>query len=199
MIFEGERINTSDNNLLGTFVLQGIPPEPRNAVKLTEYFDIDADGILTVVAEDMKSGSKNVITVKNNKGKLSSDEIKRMVQDSEKYKEDDEKHRKKVDLRNTFETYAIKMRSMISNNGGMLSSKDKKNIKNAVNNAVQWLESSELGKTDDIIDKMKALQNLCDPIVDKLYQQGDTDSPPSTRSGSVASKFSKILRSFGFL
>ncbi|XP_026443314.1 heat shock 70 kDa protein 3-like [Papaver somniferum] len=147
----------------------------------------------------MKSGSKNVITVKNNKGKLSSDEIKRMVQDSEKYKEDDEKHRKKVDLRNTFETYAIKMRSMISNNGGMLSSKDKKNIKNAVNNAVQWLESSELGKTDDIIDKMKALQNLCDPIVDKLYQQGDTDSPPSTRSGSVASKFSKILRSFGFL
>ncbi|XP_026379144.1 heat shock cognate 70 kDa protein 2-like [Papaver somniferum] len=195
-VYEGERTRISDNNLLGTFNLHGIPPAPCGVAKFPTYFDISADGILTVFAENKESGSKNTITIKNNIGRLSSSEIKRLVREAEKYKLDDEKHRKKVELRNTFETYAFKMRSMVYLSGGTLSLDDQEKVENAVYKATQWLSNNEVGKTDEINGRMKALQNVWDPIISKLYQQGDTDSSPS--SSTDAPKFQKILRSLGF-
>lgn len=199
-VYEGERSRTSDNNLLGTFKLDGILPAPHGVAKFPTYFDINADGILTVFAENKESGNKNMITIKNTKGRLSSAEIKRLVLEAEKYKLDDEEHKKKVELRKSFETYTLKMiRKMILNNcRRMLSVDDQKKIRNALYKATRWLDNNELGKTDEINHKMKALQNVCDPILAKLYQQGDAGGGPSTRSISAPPKFQKIMRSFGF-
>ncbi|XP_026378695.1 heat shock 70 kDa protein 18-like [Papaver somniferum] len=189
-VYEGERISTRDNYLLGEFLLNGVLPAPRRVAKLTAYFDIDADGISTVSAEDEKSGSKNMITITNNKERLSSSEIQRLVLEAEEYKSEDQKHK---ELRNSFEMYALKMRNMVDNSGGMLSSDEEKKIENAVYNALQWLDSNEFSKIDDINSNMKALQKVCDPIIDKLYQPGGIDNFPTT-----IQKIRNILRCLPF-
>merc|ERR1719356_967018 len=107
-VYEGERSRTRDNNLLGKFELSGIPPAPRGVPQITVCFDIDANGILNVSAEDKTTGQKNKITITNDKGRLSKDDIERMVQEAEKYKAEDEEHKKKVDAKNALENYAYK-------------------------------------------------------------------------------------------
>ncbi|XP_026379118.1 probable mediator of RNA polymerase II transcription subunit 37e [Papaver somniferum] len=164
-VYEGERTMTSDNNLLGNFTLHGISPAPRGISKMTLCFDIDADGILTVFAEDNTSGSKNQTTITNDKGRFSKDEIERLVQEAEKYKSEDEDHKKKVQLRNSFEEYVDKMKNMVS---GKRSSAGKKKMEDAINKAVQWLNSNELGDLDDINDQMKELEKVCRPIPTKM-------------------------------
>ena len=112
-VFEGERAKTRDNHLLGKFELSGIPPAPRGVPQITVCFDIDANGILNVSAEDKTTGQKSKITITNDKGRLSKDEIEKMVSDAEKYKEEDEQHKKKVEAKNTLENYAYNMRNTI--------------------------------------------------------------------------------------
>merc|ERR1712146_117170 len=116
-VFEGERSRTRDNNLLGKFELSGIPPAPRGVPQITVCFDIDANGILNVSAEDKTTGQKNKITITNDKGRLSKEEIERMVQEAEKYKEEDEAHLKKVEAKNSLENYAYSMRNTINEEG----------------------------------------------------------------------------------
>merc|ERR1719203_342554 len=96
-VFEGERSRTRDNNLLGKFELSGIPPAPRGVPQINVCFDIDANGILNVSAEEKNPGQKNKITITNDKGRLSKEDIERMVQEAEKYKSEDENHKKKVE------------------------------------------------------------------------------------------------------
>ncbi|MDG6100291.1 molecular chaperone DnaK, partial [Alteromonas sp. ZYF713] len=103
-VYEGERTRTRDNNLLGKFELSGIPPAPRGVPQITVCFDIDANGILNVSAEDKTTGQKNKITITNDKGRLSKEEIEKMVQEAEKYKSEDEEHKKKVEAKNALET-----------------------------------------------------------------------------------------------
>lgn len=110
-VYEGERARTKDNNLLGKFELSGIPPAPRGVPQINVVFDIDANGILNVSAEDKTTGIKNKITITNDKGRLSKEEIERMVQEAEKYKADDEALKKKVDAKNALENYAYNMRN----------------------------------------------------------------------------------------
>ncbi|XP_026444477.1 probable mediator of RNA polymerase II transcription subunit 37e [Papaver somniferum] len=171
-VFEGERTKTSDNNLLGQFKLEGIPPQPRQVPQVTVCFDMDADGILNVFAEDKKSGNKNMLTISNNKGRLSTAEISRLVLEAEKYKSEDEEHRNKVKSRNSFEDYAYGMMNTIDSIGCKLALKDKKKIRDAVNSALQWLGNNELAHTDVTNDKMKELQNVCNPIISKMHKQG---------------------------
>merc|ERR1712167_51593 len=113
-VFEGERSMTRDNNLLGKFELQGIPPAPRGVPQINVCFDIDANGILNVSAEDKTTGNKNKITITNDQGRLSKDEIERMVQEAEKYKAEDEEHKKKVEAKNSLENYAYNMRNTLN-------------------------------------------------------------------------------------
>merc|ERR1712193_212270 len=110
-VYEGERSRTRDNNLLGKFELTGIPPAPRGVPQINVIFDIDANGILNVSAEDKTTGKKNKITITNDKGRLSKEDIERLVQEAEKYKEEDEAHTKKIEAKNSLENYAYSMRN----------------------------------------------------------------------------------------
>ncbi|CAN7014695.1 unnamed protein product [Brassica oleracea var. botrytis] len=144
-VYEGERARTKDNNLLGKFELSGIPPAPRGVPQITVCFDIDANGILNVSAEDKTTGQKNKITITNDKGRLSKDEIEKMVQEAEKYKSEDEEHKKKVEAKNALENYAYNMRNTIHDDkiGEKLPAADKKKIEDSVEEAIQWLDGTK--------------------------------------------------------
>uniref|UniRef100_A0A0D3AEW4 Uncharacterized protein n=1 Tax=Brassica oleracea var. oleracea TaxID=109376 RepID=A0A0D3AEW4_BRAOL len=190
-VYEGERARTKDNNLLGKFELSGIPPAPRGVPQITVCFDIDANGILNVSAEDKTTGQKNKITITNDKGRLSKDEIERMVQAAEKYKTEDEDHKKKVEAKNALENYAYNMRNTIRDEkiGEKLAADDKKKIEESIEAAIEWLEGNQLAECDEFEDKMKELESICNPIIAKMYQGGeggpagaggmDDDVPPS--------------------
>jgi L1 cell adhesion molecule like protein len=173
-VFEGERSRTRDNNLLGKFELSGIPPAPRGVPQITVCFDIDANGILNVSAEDKTTGQKNKITITNDKGRLSKDDIEKMVQDAEKYKSEDEEHRKKIESKNSLENYAYNMRNTIRDEkvAGNLDPDDKKKIEDAIEAAIQWLDQNQLAESDEFDDKMKELEGICNPIIARMYQGG---------------------------
>ncbi len=173
-VYEGERARTRDNNLLGKFELSGIPPAPRGVLEITVCFDIDANGILNVSAEDKTTGQKNKITITNDKGRLSKDDIEKMVQDAEKYKSEDEDHKKKIESKNGLENYAYNMRNTIKDDkiASNLDPADKKKIEDAVEAAIQWLDQNQLAESDEFDDKMKELESICNPIIARMYQGG---------------------------
>jgi L1 cell adhesion molecule like protein len=171
-VFEGERSRTKDNHLLGKFELTGIPPAPRGVPQINVAFDIDANGILNVSAEDKTTGQKNKITITNDKGRLSKDDIERMVQEAEKYKAEDEAHKDKIEAKNGLENYAYSMRNTINDEkvAGALSADDKKTIEEAVNSTVDWIEANQLAEKEEFEHKQKELEGVCNPIIQKMYQ-----------------------------
>jgi L1 cell adhesion molecule like protein len=171
-VYEGERSRTKDNNLLGKFELSGIPPAPRGVPQINVIFDIDANGILNVSAEDKTTGNKNKITITNDKGRLSKDEIERMVQEAEKYKAEDEQHKKKIEAKNSLENYAFNMRNTIRDDkvASKLDPADKKKIEEEVESTIQWLDSNQLAEVDELEHKLKELEGICSPIISKMYQ-----------------------------
>ncbi|KAK7329910.1 hypothetical protein VNO77_24092 [Canavalia gladiata] len=196
-VYEGERARTKDNNLLGKFELTGIPPAPRGVPQINVCFDIDANGILNVSAEDKTAGVKNKITITNDKGRLSKEEIEKMVKDAERYKAEDEEVKKKVEVKNSLENYAYNMRNTIRDEkiGGKLSPDDKQKIEKAVEDAIQWLEGNQLAEVDEFEDKQKELEGICNPIIAKMYQGGDApmaDDGPAGGSGSASGAGPKI-------
>ncbi|TYH23984.1 hypothetical protein ES288_A03G055400v1 [Gossypium darwinii] len=185
-VYEGERTRTRDNNLLGKFELSGIPPAPRGVPQITVCFDIDANGILNVSAEDKTTGQKNKITITNDKGRLSKEEIEKMVQEAEKYKSEDEEHKKKVEAKNALENYAYNMRNTVKDEkiGAKLNPADKKSIEDAVEQTINWLDSNQLAEADEFEDKMKELENMCNPIIAKMYQ-GAGGEPAAGKTGEA--------------
>uniref|UniRef100_A0A6N2NCH5 Uncharacterized protein n=1 Tax=Salix viminalis TaxID=40686 RepID=A0A6N2NCH5_SALVM len=194
-VYEGERTRTRDNNLLGKFELSGIPPAPRGVPQITVCFDIDANGILNVSAEDKTTGQKNKITITNDKGRLSKDDIEKMVQEAEKFKSEDEEHKKKVEAKNALENYAYNMRNTVKDDkiSSKLAADDKKKIEDAIDQAIHWLDSNQLAEADEFEDKMKELESICNPIIAKMYQGAgggdmggamDDDTPPASGSGA---------------
>ena len=137
-VYEGERTRTRDNNLLGKFELSGIPPAPRGVPQITVCFDIDANGILNVSAEDKSTGQKNKITITNDKGRLSKEEIEKMVRDSETYKSEDEEHKKKVEAKNSLENYAYNIRNTVRDEqiAAKMDPSDKKKIEDALEETI---------------------------------------------------------------
>ncbi|KHN14134.1 Heat shock 70 kDa protein [Glycine soja] len=198
-VFEGERARTKDNNLLGKFELTGIPPAPRGVPQINVCFDIDANGILNVSAEDKTAGVKNKITITNDKGRLSKEEIEKMLKDAERYKAEDEEVKKKVEAKNSLENYAYNMRNTIKDEkiGEKLSPDEKEKIEKAVEDAIQWLEGNQLAEVDEFEDKQRELEGICNPIIAKMYQgaaarpggdvpTGDDDMPGAGGAGSGA-------------
>ncbi|KAL7099560.1 hypothetical protein ACP275_09G091800 [Erythranthe tilingii] len=177
-VYEGERPMTKDNNLLGKFELKGIPPAPRGVPQINVCFDMDANGILNVSAEDKTAGVKNKITITNDKGRLSKDEIERMVHEAEKYKAEDEGVKKKVEAKNALENYAYNMRNTVKDDkiGSKLGG-EKTKIEKAIDEAIDWLERNQLAEVEEFEDKLKDLENLCNPIISKMYQGGAGDVP----------------------
>lgn len=179
-VYEGERARTKDNNLLGKFELSGIPPAPRGVPQINVTFDIDANGILNVSAEDKTAGVKNKITITNDKGRLSKDEIERLVQEAERYKAEDEEVKKKVEARNALENYAYNMRNTVRDEkfAAKLAPEDKTTIEKAVDDGLEWLEKNQLAEVDELEDKLKELEGVCNPIIAKMYQAGGAGDVP---------------------
>jgi len=173
-VFEGERSRTKDNNLLGKFELSGIPPAPRGVPQINVIFDIDANGILNVSAEDKTTGKREKITITNDKGRLSKDEIERMVSEAEKYKSEDEEHQKRVEARNALENYAYNMRNTTRDEkvSSKLEPADKEALDKAVEDAIKWLDDNQLAEVDELEDKLKELEGTCAPIISKMYGGG---------------------------
>ncbi|KXZ53595.1 hypothetical protein GPECTOR_6g512 [Gonium pectorale] len=188
-VYEGERARTKDNNLLGKFELTGIPPAPRGVPQINVIFDIDANGILNVSAEDKTTGNKNKITITNDKGRLSKDEIERMVQEAEKYKADDEELKKKVEAKNSLENYAYNMRNTIREEkvASQLSASDKETMEKKLTEAMDWLEHNQMAEVEEFEHKLKELEGVCNPIITRLYQGGAGGMPGGAPTGAAPS------------
>jgi len=171
-VFEGERAMTKDNNLLGKFHLDGIPPAPRGVPQIEIVYDIDANGILNVSACDKSTMKSNQITITNEKGRLSQEEIDRMVQEAEKYKEEDESNKAKVESKNGLENYCYTMKNTLTEEKlkEKFEEADKKKIEEAVDEALSWLDKNQLAEKDEFEAKQKDLEAIVNPIMMKVYQ-----------------------------
>ena len=154
-VFEGERAMTKDNNKLGTFELNGIPPAPRGVPQIDVEFDIDANGILNVSAKDKSTGKSNKITITNDKGRLSKADIERMVNEAEKYKEEDDKQRQRIAARNQLESYVFTVKQAAEDTGDKLQSEDKETISRVCSETVSWLDNNALAEVDEYEFKLK--------------------------------------------
>ncbi|CAF1236515.1 unnamed protein product, partial [Didymodactylos carnosus] len=171
-VFEGERSMTKDNHLLGNFELSGIPPAPRGVPQIEVTFDIDANGILNVSAVDKSTGRENKITITNDKGRLSKDEIERMVSDAEKYKKEDETQRDRITAKNSLESYCFNMKTTMNDDklAGKISADDKTKVTTTIDEALKWLEANQLAEKEEFEHKLKEVEKTCSPIMTKLYQ-----------------------------
>ena len=170
-VYEGERAMTKDNHLLGKFDLTGIPPAPRGVPQIEVTFDIDANGILNVSASDKSTGKQNKITITNDKGRLSKEEIEKMVTDAEKFKADDEKQKERISAKNGLESYCFNMKTTIDDDNlkDKISDDDKKKIGDKCDEAIKWLDSNQLAEVDEFKDKQREVEAVCNPIITKLY------------------------------
>jgi heat shock protein 1/8 len=171
-VFEGERPMTKDNHLLGKFNLEGIPPSPRGTPQIEVTFDIDANGILNVSAVDKATNKQNKITITNDKGRLSKDEIEKMVQDAEKYKVEDEIIKARVEAKNALENYCYSMKNTLSepNLKEKFSNEEKKTIEEACAAGLQWMEANAEAEAPEFEAKKKELEAQLSPIMMKAYQ-----------------------------
>ena len=190
-VFEGERSMTRDNHLLGNFELSGIPPAPRGVPQIEVTFDIDANGILNVSAVDKSTGRENKITITNDKGRLSKEEIERMVTDAEKYKKEDEVQRDRISAKNSLESYCFNMKTSISDDkiAAKISAEDKTKITETIETALKWMETNQLAEKEEFEHKLKEVEKICSPIMTKLYG-GDASAHAGGMPGHGGAKSS---------
>lgn len=171
-VYEGERAMTKDNNLLGKFELSGIPPAPRGVPQIEVTFDIDANGILNVSAMDKSTNKVNKITITNDKGRLSKEEIEKMVADAEKYKREDETQRERIASKNSLEAYCFNMKQTIEDEkvSSKIGADEKTKVVEAVEGALKWLEANQTAEKDEYDHKLKEIEKVCSPIITKMYQ-----------------------------
>jgi len=177
-VFEGERPMTKDNHLLGKFDLNNIPPAPRGVPQIEVTFEIDANGILQVSAEDKGTNNKEKITITNDQNRLTPEDIERMINDAEKFADEDAKLKGKVEARNELESYAYSLKNQLSDKeklGGKLSDEDKEKIEEVVNEKIAWLEENAEADAEEMKAQKKEMEEIVQPIIAKLYQGG---APP---------------------
>jgi len=171
-VFEGERAMTKDNNLLGKFHLDGIPPAPRGVPQIEITYDIDANGILNVSASDKSTGKQAQITITNDKGRLSEADIDRMVQEAEQFRKEDDMNRQKIEAKNGLENYCYSMKNTLQEEKlkEKFQGEDKDKITKGVDETLEWLEKNQLAEKDEFEAKQKDLEAIVNPIMMKVYQ-----------------------------
>jgi len=181
-VYEGERaINAKGNNLLGRFELSGIAPAPRGIPQIEVSFDIDSNGILNVSAVEKSSGKSSKVTITNERGRLSKDEIDRMVNEAEKFKKEDEEVMARITAKNSVESYAYNLKNTL--NDDVLKDKwlsnDKEVLEKAVTETISWLESHREETKEAYEEALKKLEKVAMPIMTKMYQGagGSTSEP----------------------
>jgi len=172
-VFEGERSMTKDNRLLGKFELSGIPPAPRGVPQIEVSFDVDENGILAVSASDKGTGKTEKITITNDRGSLSQEEIDRMVREAEEFEEEDKIVRERVEARNALESMAYNLRNQINDEEKLadkLDEDDKNTIDEAVKEVIEWLDENPTADKEDYEEKQNELQAISNPIIGKVYE-----------------------------
>ena len=176
-VFEGERSFTKDNKLLGEFELSGIPPAPRGVPQIEVSFDIDANGILNVSALDKGTGKSQKITITNETGRMSKEQIEDMIKEAEKYKEEDEIQKKRVESKNTLENYLYNMKNTINDSNTKMDETDKNKISQLVEEKITWLDNNMTASKEEYDDILKEVQDIVNPIMNKMY--GDNNGSES--------------------
>jgi len=173
-VYQGERAMTKDNVMLGKFELTGLTPAPRGVPQIEVTFEIDANGIVSVAAQDKATGVQEQITITADKGRLSEEEIERMVKEAEEFADEDKNLKERVDARNGLEGYAYNMRNQVNDEeklGGKISDEDKETIEEAVTEAIDWLDENAESDAEEYKEKLTELEGVCNPIVQKLYAE----------------------------
>ena len=181
-VFEGERAMTRDNHKLGTFDLNDIPPAPRGVPQIAVTFDLDANGILNVSAEDKATSKSSKITITNDKGRLTKDQIEEMVAASERFKAEDEKNRGRVDAKNELENYIYNVRNSLKNADTDAAKAVKPDVEKIVADAIQWLDANGEATAEEFNDKKKGVEDTLAPLMSKLYAAPSGDAPPPYQS-----------------
>jgi len=188
-VYEGERAMTRDNHSLGKFDLTNIPPAPRGVPQIEVTFDIDSNGILNVSALEKGSGKAEKITITNDKGRLSKEEIEKMVSDAENFKEDDDKQKERIAAKNDLESYIYNLKSSLDNEGikSKLSTEELSGAQTALDEALKWMDANQLAEKEEFEDRQKELERLSKPIMDKIYGQGGQTCGQQERSNNNSS------------
>lgn len=173
-VYEGERQRTKDNNLLGKFELTGIPPAPRGVPQIEVTFDLDANGIMNVSALEKGTGKTNQIVITNDKGRLSKEDIERMLAEAEKFKEEDEAEASRVSAKNGLESYAYSLRNTLSDPkvDEKLEPADKETLRAEIDKVVAWLDESQQATREEYEEHQKELEAVANPIMMKFYGAG---------------------------
>merc|ERR1712144_144216 len=185
-VFEGERKFTKDNNLLGKFQLDGIPPAPRGTPQIEVSFDVDANGVLNVSAEDKgASGKKANITITNDKGRLSKDDIERMVREAEQFAEEDKLARERVDSRNALESYCYSLKNTMAEGtfAEAVGEASKAELETKVQETMQWLDTAEHAEKEEFDSMLAELEGVARPIMAKMH--GGAQQQPGNTGGST--------------
>nr|BAF02607.1 heat shock protein 70 [Babesia gibsoni]BAF02608.1 heat shock protein 70 [Babesia gibsoni] len=184
-VFEGERAMTKDNNLLGKFHLTGIAPAPRGVPQIEVTFDIDANGILNVTAMDKSTGKSQQVTITNDKGRLSTEDIERMVAEAEKFKEEDENRRSCVEAKHQLENYCYSMRSTLGEEKvrEKLDAGEVANANAVIDEAIRWLETNQTANKEEFEFKLKEVEKVCQPLATKMYQAAGAGMPTGGPGG----------------
>jgi len=189
-VYEGERAMTKDNHILGKFDLTGIPPAPRGTPQIEVTFDVDANGILNVSAVEKGSGKQEKITITNDKGRLSKDDIERMVNDAEKFKNEDEAQKERIAAKNGLESYIFNMKSALDQDQvkSKIGDSDLTSAKAKLDEALAWLDKNQLGEKEEYEEKQKELEQGLKAVVEKMYAAGgqpDQAAGPGAKAPTV--------------
>ena len=184
-VYEGERAMTRDNHLLGKFDLMGIPPAPRGTPQIEVTFDVDANGILNVSAVEKGSGKSEKITITNDKGRLSKEEIEKMVNEAEAFKDEDDKQKDRIDSKNTLESFIFNLKSSLEQPEvkTKLSEEEFSSAKAHLETALRWLDCNQLAEKEEFTEKQRELEELSRPLMAKIYQQGGANENTQQRCG----------------
>ncbi|KAK7870438.1 hypothetical protein R5R35_000727 [Gryllus longicercus] len=183
-VYEGERSLTRDNNVLGKFELTGIPPAPRGVPQIQVSFDIDANGILNVTAQDKSTGKERNITI--TKGRLSKNDIDRMVNEASRYREDDDEQRERVATRNAFESYIYGVKNAMEGAGGeSVGAEERARCTRLANEAMHWLDANTMADRATLERKLKELERACAPVLTKMHHRPSAEGPSMTSTASA--------------
>ena len=194
-VFEGERQFTKDNNLLGTFRLEGIPPMPRGVPQIEITYDVDANGILNVSAVEKSTGKSNKITIKNEKGRLSKDDIEKMVEEAEAHAAEDKVRMERVEKRNELESYLYNARNSLKEDNvkDTLGADDVSKAEEVITEGLKWLDDHAESEPAEYEDKRKSVETVVQPIMMKLYaSQMPTGAPTEASSTSAGPKSEEV-------
>jgi heat shock protein 5 len=175
-VYEGERSMTKDNHNLGKFELTGIPPAPRGVPQIEVTFEVDANGILQVSAEDKGTGKAEKITITAEKGRLSEEEIERMVREAEEFAEEDKKVKERIDARNGLESYLYNLKNTLDDDekglADNLSAEDKKELQDMIDETLDWMDGNPEADKEDYDEKLKEVEQVANPIMRNVYSGG---------------------------